>query len=295
MKYIRILVLICLFAGCSTSARRQETDIPVPLTIYNSQVRAFHSKSTNVEYKLYVSLPRDYSKSDKTYPVIFVLDADYFFPVVQNFVNLRVDHDEMPPAIIVGIAYPGVAEEKHGPVFKLNRTRDYTPTHMTNGGYGREYQRASGGADHFFDFIENELAPFVESEFHGSATDRTIVGISYGGLAASYALVNRPGLFQRYLIISPSLWWDKRFMFRFEREKINSLQDLPAKVFIATGELEKGEGKVADMGKDISDFFSEINSRHFPNFFGKVWVVPNETHHTVFPAASARGITYLFE
>ncbi len=295
MKFILFFISLAVYAGCSTPAPQRDVALPQPFTVANSQVRLFHSKATNVDYKLYVSLPRDYGKTDQTYPVIFVLDADHFFPIVQNIVSLRVDHDEMPSVIIVGIAYPGVAEEKHGPVFKMNRTRDYTPTHMKSGGYGEEYQKVSGGAEHFFDFIEKELVPFLENEFHGKSTDRTIVGISYGGLAASHALITRPSLFQRYLIVSPSLWWDKRFMFKAQKERIKSLRDLPAKVFFAAGDMEKGEGKVADMGKDITVFFSELNSRNYPNFKGKTWIAPDETHHTVFPGAAARGIGYLFE
>lgn len=166
--------------------------------------------------------------TQKSYPLVMILDADYYFTMVQSSVGILADHDELDPAVLVGIAYPGVAEEKHGPIYKVNRTRDYTPSHVATGGYGEEFQRLSGGADRFFDFIEQELVPYLKREFRVAADDRTIVGSSYGGLAASYALLMRPSLFQRYIIVSPSLWWDHRLMLKIEEKQAKSLKDLNA-------------------------------------------------------------------
>jgi predicted alpha/beta superfamily hydrolase len=166
---------------------------------------------------------------------------------------------------------------------------------IAKGGYGKEAQKLSGGADRFLDFLNDELIPFMETEFRVSPQDRTIVGISYGGLFSSYALISRPTLFQKLIIISPSLWWDRRFVFRTVNKKVATFKDIHAKVFFSAGSLEKGEGKVADMGKDIKDFASEIESQHFPGFEAKVWIAPNEIHHSVFCGAASRGLRYLFE
>ena len=167
-----------------------------PFSFYHTQVRPMHSDRTGIDYKLYISLPREYETGKVSYPVVLVLDADYFFPFVHLIVWGLVDHAELQPMILVGIAYPGVAEEKHGPLFKLNRTRDYTPTFVAKGGYGSEFQKQSGGADRFLDFVDQELFPYLEKKFRVKHDDRSLVGMSFGGLLASYALVTRPDLFQ---------------------------------------------------------------------------------------------------
>ena len=116
-----------------------------------------------------------------------VLDADYCFAMMHGIIGLLADHDELAPVILVGIAYPGVAEQKQGPIYKRSRTRDYTPSHVENDGfgYGEEFQKVSGGGDHFLDFIAQELTPYLEREFRVRPQDRTIVGYSFGGLRAS--------------------------------------------------------------------------------------------------------------
>jgi predicted alpha/beta superfamily hydrolase len=82
---------------------------------------------------------------------------------------------ELAPVILVGLTYPGVAEQKQGPIYKLGRTRDYTPSHVENDGtgYGEEYQKFSGGGDRFLDFLTKELTPYLENG--SSMPDRRVL------------------------------------------------------------------------------------------------------------------------
>lgn len=264
-------------------------------SLYNTQVRIFHSDRVRIDYELYVSLPRDYETKSDSYPVIMILDADYCFAMTYGIVRLLVDHDELAPAILVGIAYPGVAKQKQGPIYKLSRTRDYTPSHVENDGYGygEQYQKFSGGGDHFLDFVTQELAPYLEREFRVRPKDRTIIGYSFGGLLASYALLTRPDLFQRYLIVSPSLWWDGHLLLRLEEEKAPIRKDISARAFFSVGELEDKDQM--PMVKDLKDFVNKLNSRRYPGLHTNVWIATDESHHSVFPGAVMRGIKWIFD
>ena len=66
----------------------------------------------------------------------------------------------------------------------------------------------SGGADAFLAVIEKQIIPFIENRFDVSQSDRVLIGKSMSGLAVVHTALSKPELFNRYLIISPSIWWD---------------------------------------------------------------------------------------
>lgn len=224
-----------------------------------------------------------YQKHSGSYPVVVLLDADYTFSLLQNIAWFLADENELRPLILVGIASPGAAQEKHGPIMKLNRTRDFTPTHVATGGYGAEFQKASGGADKFLDFIEQELIPHLEQNYRVKHDDRTILGLSFGGLLASYALWTRPGLFQRFIIISPSLWYDKRFVPALLDRPTFAKKDLRARVFFSVGANETAAKGSENMVRDLTLFVNKLDKRNYPNFKALLWVAEGESHHSVLP------------
>ena len=278
-----LLALPCAYA-------QEETK---PFSLQDTQVEKFQSHIVKADYQLYISLPREYEKQTESYPIVLVLDADYCFPIVHQIVRFLSDHDEIKPAIVVGISYPGVAQEKFGPIHKLNRTRDYTPTHVAKGGYGDEFQKQSGGANQFINLIDKELIPYLEGKYRVKH-DRTIVGYSYGGLFASYALLRQPTLFQRYIIVSPSLWYDRRFITRFEGQVNAKRKDLRAIAFFSIGSLEEGTFGRQEMVKDTNQFVNTLRARRFPSFRSQLWVANGEDHHSIFPGAAMRGARFVF-
>ncbi len=267
---------------------------PPAYSISGTQVQRLHSKEVGTDYLLYISLPSDYEKKKDSYPLVFVLDADFCFPMVQSITRILGDHDEIQPLIVVGVAYPGVADEKYGPIFKLNRTRDYTPTHVAEGGYGKEFQKLSGGADRYLDFITKELIPHLEKQFR-TREDRTIVGYSYGGLLATYAMLTRPGLFQRLVVVSPSLWYDKHVIFRTLEKSKATGRPIAGRAFFAVGGLETSTHGEQDMVKDLDSFANKLSIfKDKKQLKFQVWKAEGETHHSVFPGAAMRGIRWTF-
>ena len=62
---------------------------PVPqVTIPNTEARIVSSAYVDQEFKVFVGLPRGYADSDKTYPVLYVLDANGEFGIVTETVRL---------------------------------------------------------------------------------------------------------------------------------------------------------------------------------------------------------------
>jgi predicted alpha/beta superfamily hydrolase len=152
--------------------------------------------------EIWVHTPTNHQEG-KQYPVLYLLDGPgHFYSVVGLIKQLSTTNGNtlMPEMIVVAIA-------------NTDRSRDLTPTEVKIDFFtGDSIQYASGGGDRFLEFMEKELIPYVDTNFP-TAPYRTFVGHSFGGLSVINALITRSYLFNNYVAIDPSLWWDgSRFM-----------------------------------------------------------------------------------
>lgn len=129
-----------------------------------------------------------------TYPVLYLLDGSGHFHTVTGLLENLGDNAIVPKMVVVAI-------------HNTDRTRDLTPTHMDEMFGDSSFVKTSGGGDQFLEFMEKELIPYVEGKYPVTGY-RTFVGHSFGGLTTVYALLSRPELFNNYISIDPSLWWD---------------------------------------------------------------------------------------
>lgn len=146
---------------------------------------------------LNIYLPDGYSPNDSTkYPVIYLLDgsADEDFIHVVGLIQFNNFPwiARVPKSIVVGIA-------------NVDRKRDFT--YSTTIEKDKKQFPTTGHSDKFIAFLENELQPFIEGKYKTS-DEKTIIGQSLGGLLATEILLKKTTLFNKYIIISPSIWWD---------------------------------------------------------------------------------------
>jgi predicted alpha/beta superfamily hydrolase len=275
-----VVLLLLLFA---VSAHATELALP------NTAVHLLHARANDVDYKLYVSTPADYETGATSYPVLYLLDADYSFPVARAIVEHMSDRARLQKLIVVGIAYGGP------PQYRLNRTRDYTPKFSPNGGYGAEMQKHSGGGPKFLAFLREELIPWVDAHYRTRRDDRGLVGHSYGGLFTSWVLLTAPDLFNRYIIVSPSLWYDERVMFALEKKSRDSrgTSGRATRVYLSVGAREGNAQH--DMVRDLQQFSKLLRARKNLNAAVKLEIPEDEHHDSVFPTALSRGIRFTFE
>ena len=131
-----------------------------------------------------IQLPRNYeSNKDKDYPVIVVLDADYLFEPVAGNVDYYSYWEDMPQAIVVGIMQPD----------RMADTQ-YDETNFLPVGEGKL----------FFDFIGNELFPWLSKKYR-LAPFNLIIGHDATAGFANYFLMKNPPLFNAYVSLSPDL------------------------------------------------------------------------------------------
>ncbi len=284
----RVFVFSLLQSLLSTvlCAQEQPAETFSPVTLPNTEIRLLHSNQAGVDYKLYISLPQNYRTDSLSYPVVFMLDADYSFAIARNICEHIAERNQMPGLLLVAIAYDGP------PNYRVNRTRDYTPTYSPERGYGPEYQKHSGGGEKFRSFIREELLPFIASHYRVTQ-ERTFVGHSYGGLFGAWVLFTTPELFKNYVLVSPSLWYDKHLMFGVEKTFAEQHTELPVKLYLTVGSREfSSQGS---MITDLQNFAAQITSHNYTGLEMRTHVFDDETHNSVFPLGFSKGIRFMYE
>jgi predicted alpha/beta superfamily hydrolase len=259
---------------------------PRPLTIDRVEVHDLVSKVNGVSYELRISLPPSYEQSQARYPVVVLLDADYSFLIARNITDHLAERQDLPEVILVGVAYGGP------PNYRVHRTRDYTPTFVATGGYSPEIQKVSGGAPQFRAVLETEVLPFVDRWFRTLPADRTLVGHSYGGLFATWTLFSTPQLFSRFIVVSPSLWYDDGMLFRLESKHATSpsAPTLKARVYACAGASENPR-----MPEDLALFDRSIGNHFRPRLTWKAEILDGETHNSIFPRCLSNGLRFVLE
>ncbi len=285
MKKYLLIVLLFSSNYCkaqnNTEAANQGT---LSMHLARTEVRYLASEQVGVTYRLYLSLPNNFS-SEKSYPAIFLLDPEYSFAIAKNITDHLSERNDLEDVLVIGIGY----EVDN---YRLNRTRDYTPSYTLEGGYSRELQKHSGGAQAFLDFMEKELFPFIEKQY-ASIKNKTLVGHSFGGLFTCWTLLHQPQLFDQYIAVSPSLWYDNRLIFNRIEKLQQSNQPLKERVFLTVGSHEVNSRR--SMVRDLNDFSKKLKEAKPEGLTLKTSILDNETHNTVFPRAFSDGLRYVFQ
>lgn len=195
------------------------------------------SEVLNENRILNIYLPYGYSPdSIKTYPVIYLLDGsiDEDFIHISGLVQFGSFSwiNILPETIVVGIS-------------NVDRQRDFT-FHTDDKEYTKQFP-TTGHSALFIDFIEMELIPLIENNYKINSTN-TLIGQSLGGLLATEILFKKPELFNNYIIVSPSLWWDNESLLSYDPLPYTSKKS----IYIAVGK----EGEI--MEKEAIDLYDKL-------------------------------------
>ena len=256
----------------SLLAIARAADASPPVVLEHTEHRTIRSARIGQNYELFVSLPEDYATSGKTYPVLYVLDG-WHFPLLAFLQNNNHYSERMPPVIIVNISHG----EGINPM--PLRARDFTPTQAAD-------EPTSGGAAVFLDFLEHEIIPAVDRTYRTNPGDRGLLGHSYGGLFALYALEQRPGLFQRIVAASPVAGWDHNLLFAAARERLKNLPR-PVRLDLSAG----GEGDFEkQLMADTTAFARLLDELKPAGLDYRLSFFPGENHNSVRLASLPHGL-----
>jgi enterochelin esterase-like enzyme len=202
--------------------------------VSSSQLRKherFRSRYLPGERDLVVYLPPSYEEQARArFPVLYLQDGQNLFDPATAFggVDWRVGQTadqllaagKIRPLIIVGIYNTGE-----------RRIREYTPT--------RDRKMGGGGADRYGRMLLKEIEPFIRSEYRtlSGAANTGLGGSSLGGLLTLYLGLKFPGKFGRLAVLSPSVWWDKRWILDYAADRKISTRP---RIWLDSGTAEGG-------------------------------------------------------
>lgn len=190
MKWILFLTLEIPFLFL----RAQKSEPVISMGVADS----IYSQSLKENRQLWIHVPPTdtFRFPEQKFPVIYLLDANAYFPPLVSELDYLSNTRKCPKMIVVGI--PNETLEK--------RTRDLASS-------------PSGGTENFAAFFEKELMPYIQKKYPALPSNRTIIGHSDGGQFAVNMLLNHPDLFDNYVVLDPSLWWDsEKFLKQSEKD-----------------------------------------------------------------------------
>lgn len=198
MKRFLLLATVLLITACSHP--KKDNNITI------GKIDSLHSSILGEERKIWIYVPDAAKDTSKHFPVLYLLDGDSHFTGMTGIVKHLVGSSTGPDMIIVGIP-------------NTDRTRDLTPTKsiLMPGGIKDQSLKSSGGGEKFESFIAKELIPHIDS-LYPAAPYKMLVGHSFGGLTVMNIMVHHPEMFNSYIAIDPSMWWDKQKLLNQARE-----------------------------------------------------------------------------
>lgn len=215
----KTLLLVTLLIAFSTLAQNipkkiNESDFSIGKTVQIKSTILKEDRTLNI----YFPTSYDIDKSKK-YPVIYLLDGskDEDFIHIAGIVQFGSFPwiNMLPEAIVVGIG-------------NVDRKRDFTyPSSIE---IDQKEFPTSGKSEKFIQFLKKELLPFIDTNYR-TTNGKTLIGQSLGGLLATEVLFKTPNLFNNYIIVSPSLWWDAEKLLTFTPVKYNTKKS----IYIAVG------------------------------------------------------------
>lgn len=244
------LLLYCSTAISSLFAQTDNASITC------GNYRKIYSNVLHEERILLISLPEDYGKSDKTYPVLFKLDGDKenFLQAFSAAFYLFDMTDNAPDPIIIGIE-------------NTDRNRDMLPDQKAN---------------YFIQFIHTELIPFVDRNYRTNGF-RILCGQSLSSLFALYSFLEQPDIFDAYILGSFGFYKESlSVLFENELKRNSDIKSIGTKyIFVGNGKLDKNDpdGTITKRG----DQFLELLKQTVPSSVMMKCKVYEEEGHVPYP------------
>lgn len=240
------------------------------------QVLKIKSSFLNETRIINVSLPKSYlSDETKNYPVLYMPDGGMRedFPHIVYSVRQMANDGQLPELIVVGIE-------------NTLRQKDLTgPTEIAT---DRAIAERVGESDRFRQFLREELKPQITEQFRCSG-ESAIIGESLAGLFVTETFLKDPELFDRYVAISPSLWWNQDELVR-DAQSWLAQQGATAqrRLFLCAA----NETDIAPQTEKLASVLTEFGPDNLE------WCYRPRldlTHPTIFRAMKKSGLSFAFQ
>ncbi|MBL7959663.1 alpha/beta hydrolase [bacterium] len=262
VKRLLVLLIIQFLNDGNTSAQNNKIVI--------GETAKIHSKVLNEDRSITVYVPPDYKLTQTKYPVVYLLDGPDHFHHVTGIVRFLAQQGLMPDMVVVGI-------------HNTDRTRDLTPKPDSSD----KQLPTAGGSDQFLQFLTDELKPFVQKKYRTDPFE-ILIGHSFGGLFAVHTMLNTPDVFDAYIAVSPSLWWNKWEEVKHAESFLRSHRDFKKMLYVTLG----NEG--IQMQSPMDSFVTVLEKNAPPGFSWKYQSMDKENHGTTPHRSIYDGLEWMY-
>jgi predicted alpha/beta superfamily hydrolase len=231
----------------------------------SNEVITIPSKVLNQERQIYIHVPKqDSTNPNKTFPVLYLLDGENHFHILSAYIDYLSHYEIIPPIMVVGI-------------ISKDRRKDLTPTKSTIDYFGKvdSTYNTSGGNEDFFRFLQFELIPYIETNYKVEPY-KIFAGHSFGGITTINCMFTHTDIFNAYIAISPSLWWNNKYILKLVENKLRKSEYLNKKFFYSVG--NEGINEPNSFHTDLLKFDSLIVNRTPKGLLYKYKCYPEESH-----------------
>ncbi|HYO14867.1 MAG TPA: alpha/beta hydrolase-fold protein [Thermoanaerobaculia bacterium] len=268
MQWASLYLIAAVAVGRADRAVAADVQVPPHETFTVESAALQETRRINV-YK-----PPGYDAAGATrYPVLYMPDGGVQedFPHVATTIDTAIRAGEMRPLLLVGIE-------------NTERRRDMTgPTEVEE---DRKIAPRVGGSAAFRRFIGDELMPEVRRRYRVS-DETAVIGESLAGLFIVETFFLQPELFETYIALSPSLWWNNEELVRRAGEHLEARPNLRKILYLSSADEEdiaSAAGRLVEVLRAKAP--AELRWQYKPR--------PDLRHDNIYRAASPQVLRELF-
>ncbi|WP_417884824.1 alpha/beta hydrolase [Zunongwangia sp.] len=224
------------------------------------------SQKLGEKREIKIQLPKNYDQdTEKKYPIIIVLDADYLFDPVAGLINYYSYWEDIPEMIVVGI--------------NQNTTREADSSYEET-----NYLPAKSGAA-FFEFVGMELMEKISEKYRISAFN-VVIGHDLTANFMNYYLLKPDPIFDAYINLSPdySPLMADRLVNSFKKEESKTWYYLAT----ASEDIPFLQESILKFNTSAEKIDNKFLNYKFENF-------DNATHYSLVGKAIPSAIDYIFK
>jgi len=227
---------VVLDAPANNEKNIPQVDNTSPEPLVMGQTYTIASSVLGMDRRLTVRLPFYYGEEpERKFPVVYVIDGgpEQDFPHIAGIAQSRDINFTFEPFILVGVE-------------TVNRRYQITPPVSDPEFYAKELGTKPGGSADFRKFIREDVMPWVEAKYRTNGQD-AVIGESLGGLFIVETYLKDPTLFDDYIAVSPSLWWDEMALARSAPADLAAMPAGKRRLYLTMGD----EAVLMQEGLDI--------------------------------------------
>lgn len=222
--------------------------------------------------RINVYLPAGYAEGTRTYPVLYLLDGGVAedFHHITGLAQVGAMNGHLADVIVVGIAGVDRRRDLTSPSSDPRDRKD-APTH--------------GGAARFRSFLADELRPHIAATYRTDGR-AALMGESLAGLFVVETFLRQPALFDSYVAVSPSLWWDFGGLAKAAPALLASHPSGARRLYLSLGDEGPAMGLDPLLAALKAAPQKDLTWRYDPR--------PEEHHNTIYHPAAGAALRWLY-